>query len=216
MTLIKSFEKPLTPKEEIYYLTLLKNENSKEAKAILVERNMRLVAHISKKYNNSGEDLDDLISIGTIGLIKAIDTFNMNKGIRLATYASKCIENEILMNIRSNKKNKTQVSLQDPIGVDKEGNAISLIDELGTDVDYIIDKVELKIKIGKLYEKIEQTLTERENEIIKLRYGLTPYGYKTQREIAQKLNISRSYVSRIEKKALKKLKKELKLEKSLV
>ena len=216
LTIIKSFEKPLSPKEELYYLNLLKNENNKEAKEVLVERNMRLVAHISKKYSNSGEDLDDLISIGTIGLIKAIDTFNLNKGIRLATYASKCIENEILMNIRSNKKNKTQISLQDPIGVDKEGNAISLIDILGTDVDYIIDKVELKIKISKLYEKIDQTLTERENEIIKLRYGLTPHGYKTQREIAQKLNISRSYVSRIEKKALKKLKKELKLEKSLI
>lgn len=216
LTIIKSFEKPLSPKEELYYLNLLKNENNKEAKEVLVERNMRLVAHISKKYSNSGEDLDDLISIGTIGLIKAIDTFNLNKGIRLATYASKCIENEILMNIRSNKKNKMQVSLQDPIGVDKEGNAISLIDILGTDADYIIDTVELKLKISKLYEKIEKVLTKRENEIIKLRYGLTPYGYKTQREIAQKLNISRSYVSRIEKKALKKLKKELKLEKSLI
>ena len=216
MTTIKSFEKPLTPEEEVYYLNLLKNENNKEAKEVLVERNMRLVAHISKKYNNSSEELDDLISIGTIGLIKAIDTFNVDKGIRLATYASKCIENEILMNIRSNKKNKMQVSLQDPIGVDKEGNAISLMDILGTDVDYIVDKVELKMKISKLYEKIEQILTERENEIIKLRYGLTPHGYKTQREIAQKLNISRSYVSRIEKKALKKLKKELKIEISLI
>ena len=176
MTTIKSFEKPLTPEEEVYYLNLLKNENNKEAKEVLVERNMRLVAHISKKYNNSSEELDDLISIGTIGLIKAIDTFNVDKGIRLATYASKCIENEILMNIRSNKKNKMQVSLQDPIGVDKEGNAISLIDILGTDVDYIVDKVELKMKISKLYEKIEQILTERENEIIKLRYGLTPHG----------------------------------------
>lgn len=214
MTTIKSFEKPLTPEEEVYYLNLLKNENNKEAKEVLVERNMRLVAHISKKYNNSSEELDDLISIGTIGLIKAIDTFNVDKGIRLATYASKCIENEILMNIRSNKKNKMQVSLQDPIGVDKEGNAISLIDILGTDVDYIVDKVELKMKISKLYEKIEQILTERENEIIKLRYGLTPHGYKTQREIAQKLNISRSYVSRIEKKALKKLKRELNIDKN--
>ena len=214
MTASKSFEKPLTPEEEVYYLNLLKNENSKEAKEVLVQRNMRLVAHISKKYNNSGEELEDLISIGTIGLIKAIDTFNVDKGIRLATYASKCIENEILMNIRSNKKNKMQVSLQDPIGVDKEGNAISLIDILGTDEDYVIDKVELKMKISKLYEKIEKILTEREKEIIKLRYGLTQNGYKTQREIAQQLDISRSYVSRIEKKALKKLKKELKIEKN--
>ena len=214
MTAIKSFEKPLTPEEEVYYLNLLKNENSKEAKEVLVQRNMRLVAHISKKYNNSGEELEDLISIGTIGLIKAIDTFNVDKGIRLATYASKCIENEILMNIRSNKKNKMQVSLQDPIGVDKEGNAISLIDILGTDEDYVVDTVELKMKISKLYEKIEKILTEREKEIIKLRYGLTQNGYKTQREIAQQLDISRSYVSRIEKKALKKLKKELKIEKN--
>ena len=214
MTAIKSFEKPLTPEEEVYYLNLLKNENNKEAKEVLVQRNMRLVAHISKKYNNSGEELDDLISIGTIGLIKAIDTFNVDKGIRLATYASKCIENEILMNIRSNKKNKMQVSLQDPIGVDKEGNAISLIDILGTDEDYIVDKVELEMKISKLYEKIEKVLTEREKEIIKLRYGLTPSGYKTQREIAQQLDISRSYVSRIEKKALKKLKRELNIDKN--
>ena len=118
------------------------------------------------------------------------------------------------MNIRSNKKNKMQVSLQDPIGVDKEGNAISLIDILGTDEDYVVDKVELKMKISKLYEKIEKILTEREKEIIKLRYGLTPNGYKTQREIAQQLDISRSYVSRIEKKALKKLKKELNIEKN--
>ena len=214
MTAIKSFEKPLTPEEEVYYLNLLKNENNKEAKEVLVQRNMRLVAHISKKYNNSGEELDNLISIGTIGLIKAIDTFNVDKGIRLATYASKCIENEILMNIRSNKKNKMQVSLQDPIGVDKEGNAISLIDILGTDEDYVVDKVELKMKISKLYEKIEKVLTEREKEIIKLRYGLTPSGYKTQREIAQQLDISRSYVSRIEKKALKKLKRELNIDKN--
>ena len=214
MTAIKSFEKPLTPEEEVYYLNLLKNENNKEAKEVLVQRNMRLVAHISKKYNNSGEELDDLISIGTIGLIKAIDTFNVDKGIRLATYASKCIENEILMNIRSNKKNKMQVSLQDPIGVDKEGNAISLIDILGTDEDYVVDKFELKMKISKLYEKIEKVLTEREKEIIKLRYGLTPSGYKTQREIAQQLDISRSYVSRIEKKALKKLKRELNIDKN--
>lgn len=216
MTIVKSFEKPLTPKEEMYYLTLFKDMKDQNAKEVLIERNMRLVAHISKKYNSSGEDLDDLISIGTIGLIKAIETFNIDKGIRLATYASKCIENEILMNIRSNKKNKAQVSLQDPIGVDKEGNSISLIDVLGTDVDYIIDKVEFKIKVSKLYENIDKVLNDREKEIIKLRYGLTPSGYKTQREIANRLEISRSYVSRIEKKALKKLRKELKTEKSLV
>ncbi|MFR3557112.1 MAG: RNA polymerase sporulation sigma factor SigK [Paraclostridium sordellii] len=215
MTILKSFEKPLTPEEEYNYLTKLKIEKDESAKEVLIERNMRLVAHIAKKYNNANEDQDDLISIGTIGLIKAIETYNVDKGTRLATYASKCIENEILMNIRTNKKNKVQVSLQDPIGTDKEGNEISLIDVLGTDIDHILDQVELKVQISKLYEKLESILTPREREIVQLRYGLTPYGYKTQREIAQKLGISRSYVSRIEKRALKKLRKELKSEKSL-
>ncbi len=210
MTILKSFEKPLTPEEEYNYLTKFKFEKDESAKEVLIERNMRLVAHIAKKYNNSNEDQDDLISIGTIGLIKAIETYNVEKGTRLATYASKCIENEILMNIRTNKKNKVQVSLQDPIGTDKEGNEISLIDILGTDIDHILDQVELKVQISKLYEKLENILTPREREIVQLRYGLTPLGYKTQREIAQKLDISRSYVSRIEKRALKKLRKELK------
>ena len=215
MTILKSFEKPLTPEEEVNYLTKFKEENDESAKEILIERNMRLVAHIAKKYNNSSEDQDDLLSIGTIGLIKAIETYNVDKGTKLATYASKCIENEILMNIRTNKKNKGQVSLQDPIGMDKEGNEISLIDVLGTDIDYILDQVELKVQISKLYEQLDKILTKREKEIILLRYGLTTYGYKTQREIAQQLNISRSYVSRIEKRALKRLKKELNPEKSL-
>lgn len=211
MTALKSFKKPLTPEEEIKYLTKYKKENDENAKEILIERNLRLVAHIAKKYNNSTEDQDDIISIGTIGLIKAIETYNIDKGTKLATYASKCIDNEILMSIRTNKKNKFQVSLQDPIGMDKEGNEISLIDILGTDIDYILDKVELKLQIGKLYEQIEKILTKREKEIILLRYGLTTNGYKTQREIASRLNISRSYVSRIEKRALKKLKKEIKV-----
>ena len=215
LTILKSFEKPLTPEEEVNYLTKFKEENDESAKEILIERNMRLVAHIAKKYNNSSEDQDDLISIGTIGLIKAIETYNVDKGTKLATYASKCIENEILMNIRTNKKNKGQVSLQDPIGMDKEGNEISLIDVLGTDIDYILEQVELKVQISKLYEQLDKILTKREKEIILLRYGLTTYGYKTQREIAQQLNISRSYVSRIEKRALKRLKKELNPEKSL-
>ena len=201
MTILKSFEKPLTPEEELKYLTKFKEEQDEHAKEVLIERNMRLVAHIAKKYNNS---------------IKAIETYNIEKGTRLATYASKCIENEILMNIRTNKKNKVQVSLQDPIGMDKEGNEISLIDVLGTDIDYILDQVELKVQISKLYEQLDKILTKREKEIILLRYGLTTCGYKTQREIAEKLEISRSYVSRIEKRALKKLQKELKSEKSLI
>ena len=216
MTILKSFEKPLTPEEEVTYLVKFKDDKDENAKEILIERNMRLVAHIAKKYNNSSEDQDDLISIGTIGLIKAIETYNVDKGTRLATYASKCIENEILMHIRTNKKNKVQVSLQDPIGMDKEGNEISLIDVLGTDIDYILDQVELKVQIGKLYEQLDKILTQREKEIVLLRYGLTTSGYKTQREIAQKFDISRSYVSRIEKRALKKLRKELKSEKSLI
>ena len=216
MTTIKSFEKPLTPEEELKYLTKFKEEQDEHAKEVLIERNMRLVAHIAKKYNNSSEDQDDLISIGTIGLIKAIETYNIEICSRFATYASKCIENEILMNIRSIKKNKVQVSLQDPIGMDKEGNEISLIDVLGTDIDYILDQVELKVQISKLYEQLDKILTKREKEIILLRYGLTTCGYKTQREIAEKLEISRSYVSRIEKRALKKLQKELKSEKSLI
>ena len=216
MTILKSFEKPLPPEEELKYLTKFKEEQDEYAKEVLIERNMRLVAHIAKKYNNSNEDQDDLISIGTIGLIKAIETYNIDKGTRLATYASRCIENEILMNIRTNKKNKVQVSLQDPIGTDKEGNEISLIDVLGTDIDYILDQVELNVQISKLYEKVDKILTKREKEIVLLRYGLTTCGYKTQREIAEKLEISRSYVSRIEKRALKKLQKELKSEKSLI
>lgn len=214
MTSFKLFEKPLTPEEEVIYLTKFKEDKDENAKEVLIQRNMRLVAHIAKKYNNSNEDQDDLISIGTIGLIKAIETYNLEKGTRLATYASKCIENEILMNIRTNKKNKGQVSLQDTIGMDKEGNEISLIDVLKSDVDDILDQVELKVQISNLYEQLDKTLTQREKEIVLLRYGLTTYGYKTQREIAKKLEISRSYVSRIEKRALKKLKKELK-EKSL-
>ena len=154
-----------------------------------------------------------VFSIGTIGLIKAIETYNIDKGTRLATYASKCIENEILMSIRTNKKNKVQVSLQDPIGMDKEGNEISLIDVLGTDIDYILDQVELKVQISKLYEQLDKILTKREKEIVLLRYGLTTCGYKTQREIAERLEISRSYVSRIEKKSIKKIKKRTKIRK---
>jgi RNA polymerase sporulation-specific sigma factor len=209
LTTAKSFEKPLTPEEEIKYLTEFKIEEDRNAKDILIERNMRLVAYIAKKYNNAAEDQDDLISIGTIGLIKAIDTFKIDKGTRLATYASRCIENEILMHIRTNKKNKVLVSLQDPIGTDREGNEINLLDILGTDIDYVIDEVQLKVEVGKLYRQLNDILTPREREIVQLRYGLTPLGYKTQREIAQKLDISRSYVSRIEKKALNKLQKEM-------
>ena len=203
-----SFPQPLSEKEEKYYLKKLK-DGDLLAKSVLVERNLRLVAHIVKKYSYSGKDVDDLISIGTVGLIKAIDSFDCNKGTRLATYAARCIENEILMLIRNNKKTRGEVYLQDPIGIDKEGNEISLMDVLSSDEDSIIEIVESKIQIKKLYKKINTCLQEREKLIVEMRYGLNNGKPKTQREIAQMLGISRSYVSRIEKKALKKLNKEL-------
>lgn len=203
-----SFAKPLDEKEEQFYLSEFKHGDV-TAKSILVERNLRLVAHIVKKYSYPGKDVDDLISIGTVGLIKAIDSFDSSKGTRLATYASRCIENEILMLIRNNKKTKGEIYLQDPIGVDKEGNEISLMDVLSSEDDSIIDIVDSRIQIKKLYKKINETLKGREKTIIQLRYGLLDGSAQTQREIAKLLNISRSYVSRIEKRALKKLLKEL-------
>jgi RNA polymerase sporulation-specific sigma factor len=180
-----------------------------EARNVLIERNLRLVAHVVKKYSTNNKDMDDLISIGTIGLIKAINTYDDTKGTRLATYAARCIDNEILMSIRSNKKKRNEVYLQDPIGIDKEGNEISLIDVLGSDADEISDKVEKKMQIRKLYEKLNGCLKDREKKIIEMRYGLNNDASKTQMEIAKLLGISRSYVSRIEKKALIKLSKEL-------
>jgi RNA polymerase sporulation-specific sigma factor len=206
-----SFPQPLKPDEEIEYMKEYKNGNE-DARNILIERNLRLVAHIVKKYSSIGNDNDDLISIGTIGLIKAISTFDHNKGTRLATYAARCIENEILMNIRSRKKIKSEVSLQDPIGVDKEGNEISLMDVIENDENSITEEVELKLQIKKLYSKMNFVLKSREKKVIELRYGLFNGISKTQREIAKMLGISRSYVSRIEKKAIKKLSKELKAE----
>lgn len=203
-----SFPQPLDEKEELHYLNKLK-EGDLLAKGVLVERNLRLVAHIVKKYSYPGKDADDLISIGTVGLIKAIDSFDSSKGTRLATYAARCIENEILMLIRNNKKTKGEVYLQDPIGIDKEGNEISLMDVLSSDEDSIIEIVENKIQVKKLYTKINSSLIGREKVVIEMRYGLVDGKPKTQREIAKILGISRSYVSRIEKRALKKLYKEL-------
>lgn len=203
-----SFPQPLDEKEEEYYLLKLK-EGDLHAKNILVERNLRLVAHIVKKYSYPGKDIDDLISIGTVGLIKAIDSFDSSKGTRLATYAARCIENEILMLIRNNKKVKGEVYLQDPIGIDKEGNEISLMDVLSSEEDSIVEIVESKIQIKKLYKKINSCLMDRERSIIEMRYGLLDGNPKTQREIAKLMGISRSYVSRIEKRALKKLYKEM-------
>jgi len=203
-----SFPQPLTEVEEKEYLQRLK-DGDPEAKGVLVERNLRLVAHIVKKYSFPGKEVDDLISIGTVGLIKAIDSFDMDKGTRLATYAARCIENEILMLIRNNKKIRSEVYLQDPIGLDKEGNEISLMDIVSSDKDSILEVVENKIQVKKLYCILETCLQERERRIIEMRYGLIDGKPKTQREIASILGISRSYVSRIEKRALKKLLKEL-------
>lgn len=203
-----TFPKPLDEKEEDHYLSLLK-EGDQEAKSVLIERNLRLVAHIVKKYSFPNKDTDELISIGTVGLIKAIDSFDKSKGTRLATYASRCIENEILMLFRNSKKQKSEVYLQDPIGVDKEGNEICLIDVLSSEKDSVLEKVEKNFQIKSLYNKICLSLSDREGEILKMRYGLIDGRCRTQREIAALLGISRSYVSRIEKKALKKLKNEL-------
>ncbi|NLW22372.1 MAG: RNA polymerase sporulation sigma factor SigK [Tissierellia bacterium] len=201
-----SFPKPLSKEEEEYYLKLYA-EGDEKARNILIERNLRLVAHIVKKYSNVGKDIDDLISIGTIGLIKGITTFDMNKGTRLATYAARCIETEILMTIRSNKKSRGDISLQEPIGIDKEGNEISLLDILGSDTDDILDEVHLKLQVKRLYKIINKVLKDRERIIIELRYGLLDGTRRTQREIASMLGISRSYVSRIEKRAIEKLNK---------
>ncbi len=203
-----TFPKPLTPAEEEKYLKEYK-EGSIEAKNILIERNLRLVAHIVKKYTNYQKDSEDLISIGTIGLIKAITTFKNDKGIKLATYSSRCIENEILMFIRSSKKHSKDVYLQDTVGIDKDGNEVMLEDKVADDSISIDEQVSLKIQSKVLYEKMKKVLKGREKTIIELRYGLLNGEELTQRDIAKKLGISRSYVSRIEKKALEKLHKEM-------
>ncbi|MGI5921008.1 MAG: RNA polymerase sporulation sigma factor SigK [Syntrophomonadaceae bacterium] len=203
------FPQPLSEDEERKCLDELRKGNE-DARNKLIEHNLRLVAHVVKKYENRSEDLEDLISIGTIGLIKAIKTFNEDRGVRLATYAARCIENEVLMHLRNMKKTKQEVSMYDPIGYDKEGNEISLIDILTTDNE-IVDQVEAKLQEEKIREKME-ALSQREQEVIELRYGLFTGFKETQREIAKKLGISRSYVSRIEKRAVKKLIREISLE----
>lgn len=208
-----SFPKPLTAKEEEHYISLYES-GDEDAKDVLIERNLRLVAHIAKKYTGAGYQTDDLISIGTIGLIKAVSTYSSKKSTRLATYAAKCIENEILMSIRASKKNKAEVSLSVPIGVDKDGNEISFNDILGTDPDAILDDISLKIQISKLIEAINEVLSPREKTVILDRYGISGRSPKTQREVASALNISRSYVSRIEKRALLKLREALKQERT--
>ena len=202
--ILKSFPNPLTPSEEKYYIQKY-TEGDLQAKHILIERNLRLVAHVIKKYQYLEEDQEDLISIGTIGLIKAVATFNAEKGNRLAAYASKCIDNEILMYLRSRKKTCREISLYEPIGTDREGNEIKLYDIIETEEEDVPERLYLKENIQKLYEKVENELSQREKLVLKMRYGLYNGEEYTQREIARQLGISRSYVSRIEKSAVEKL-----------
>ena len=210
---MKTFEQPLSAKEETEYLEIMNGEDMEaahRARQTLIERNLRLVAHVSKKYMGCGEDMEDLISIGTIGLIKAVNTFNAEKGSRLATYAAKCIDNELLMMFRARKKITREVSLYEPIGTDKEGNEINLIDICEQEQQDVIDDMDTMAKLRCLWMLIEEKLDDREREIIKLRYGMNDKTFggeeMTQRDIGNLLGISRSYVSRIEKKALEKLK----------
>lgn len=206
MTEKSSFPKPLSKEKEQEYLTL-SAAGDKNAKEILVKHNLRLVAHIAKKYSNYGDN-DELISIGSIGLIKAIESFKSDKGTSLATYASRCIENEILMTMRTTKKHRSNVSLNEPIGVDKDGNELVIMDMLESDQN-VIEDVENSIMMEKLTQITKAALDEREYEIIKMRYGLENCAALTQREVAKTFDISRSYVSRIEKKAIEKIKKSV-------
>ena len=201
-----SFPKPLSAKEEKEYLEKL-NQGDQNARNTLIEHNLRLVAHIIKKYYANSSDQDDLISIGTIGLIKAVDSFDTGKGIRLSSYAARCIENEILMFFRTTKKTAQDVSMNEPIDTDRDGNALTLMDTMASE-DNMVENIHNKIKIEKLKSYMEEELSPREQSIICLRYGLVP-GSKplAQREVASALGISRSYVSRIEKKALSTLNK---------
>lgn len=210
---MQAFPQPLSVEEESEYIERWER-GDREARSILIERNLRLVAYLVKKYSNTDHSVDDLISIGTIGLIKAVDTYRQGKGVRLATYASRCIDNELLMTFRSDKKQSKEVFLYEPIGGDDgEGNSLSFLDVLESVDEDIPERMEKEENISKLYGLIENTLTEREKLIIRLRYGIPEYPKVderpevTQREIAKQLKISRSYVSRIEKKALHKLRR---------
>lgn len=215
---MKTFQQPLSGPEERRYLEELKGDDpaaAKEAKRVLIEHNLRLVAHIAKKYQNVDEDMEDLISVGTIGLIKAIDSYDPGKGSKLVTYASRCIDNELLMLMRGRKKIAKEVSLYEPIGMDKEGNEISFLDICVYGKDDIAKQdfagqLELQYVLGRLAGLIREILTDREREIIIQRYGLSGRQEMTQREIGKRLGISRSYVSRIEKRALEKLRRAMK------
>jgi len=197
---------PLNPEEESYFLKRLKYDDS--IKSILIERNLRLVVYIAKKFENTGVGIEDLISIGTIGLIKAVNTFNPDKNIKLATYASKCIENEILMYLRRNSRLKTEVSLDEPLNVDWDGNELLLSDILGTDGDTIFKLLEEEVDKELLTQAIGR-LSGREKVIVELRFGLINGKEKTQKEVADMLGISQSYISRLEKRIIKRLRKEM-------
>ncbi len=202
-----SFPQPLPPQEEKKYLEKLKHENDEEARQVLIERNLRLVAHVIKKFDDPGVDKEDLISIGSIGLIKAINTFNPDKGARLATYAARCIENEILMFFRARQKNqKREISLQEPLGTDSEGNDIKMEDILSSE-ENLLDKVEVSLLKDQVLKNMGK-LNFREQKVLNLRFGLSGSRRYTQKEIANLLGISRSYVSRIEKRIIQKLEEE--------
>jgi len=204
---LKTFPKPLTASEEREYLERYK-EGDQEARNVLIERNMRLVAHVVKKYQYTDYDNEDLLSVGTIGLIKAVNTFNVDRGSRLATYAAKCVENEILMLLRAHKKYSREVSLFEPIGVDKDGETVSLVDVIEMDNKEILESLIVRQDVKELYKAFEVCLKDNEKTVIGMRYGLFGGKEYTQREIADMLGISRSYVSRIEKKAVEKLRTE--------
>ena len=201
---MKSFPQPLTAAEEKYYMQKY-TEGDLEAKHILIERNLRLVAHIVKKYQPPPEEMEDLLSIGTIGLMKAVVTFDPDKSARLASYAARCIENEVLMYLRGKKKSSKEVSLYEPIGTDREGNEIQLFDVIEMNEEDVYRRLERKEDVIRLYQQEESVLSQRERMVLKLRYGLYNEEEYTQREIAAMLGISRSYVSRIEKSAIEKL-----------
>lgn len=206
---MQTFPKPLTPGEERACLERLQ-EGDREARDILIERNLRLVAHVVKKYQGTEYETEDLLSVGTIGLIKAVNTFRSDRGSRLATYAAKCIENEILMLFRAGKKYNREVSLFEPIGVDKDGESVSLVDVIELETRETLEDLILEQDKKELYEAYACCLKPQEQTVVKLRYGLFGTKPRTQREIAKQLGISRSYVSRIEKRALKKLAEQLK------
>jgi RNA polymerase sporulation-specific sigma factor len=205
---VKTFPKPLSAGEEKACLERLV-AGDEDARAILIERNLRLVAHVAKKYQNTDYDMEDLVSVGTIGLIKAVNTFHPDRASRLGTYAAKCIENELLMLLRANKKFSREVSLYEPIGLDKDGEAVSLVDIIESENKEMLEDMILEQDVKDLYAACQSALNEQELNVVRMRYGLYGQKPRTQREIASLLGISRSYVSRIEKRALQKLRKKM-------